>query len=594
MKRYIPKSIVKRWWVQDCTLFLIAPSAVVVTAVLNTMGLFQAMEWSIYDTFFKLRPLEQEDSRIVVVTIDDDDFAAIKRSSISDEILANLLVYLQRDQAAVVGLDLYRDLAVEPGQEKLADVFQSMQNVIGIQKISGSWSIDAPPILQEKNQVATVDVVEDADLKVRRGLVSVKHNSDIHLTLGPRVALEYLEKNGVTPDNGATEHEIMLGKSIFHPLESDSGGYVDADTAGYQILLNYRGQADRFKTVSLNQVLSGNVPEGLFRGRIVFIGVTARSVYDFFSTPYSSRKLREQTRMPGVFVHANLASQIVSGALDGRPFIRTIPETAEWGWALAWAIASIFLSGYVLKHGRFFGVLASYGGLILMVGAMILVVIACSYVAFLSSIWLPIAPAIVSSVFSGLAMIGIYGQRLHQLAYKDGLTRVANRRYFDQILTQRIQFQGYLSIILCDVDHFKLYNDTYGHLAGDACLQKVAAAIKSAVRHSDVVARYGGEEFVVMLPATEPEAALCVAKRIVEKVKSLELPHASSMTAEHVTLSCGVTSALINDVLLQRSEWNAEAIISSADQGLYDAKERGRNRAICQDFKLLPIHTQPS
>ena len=591
MKRYIPKSIVKRWWVKDCALFLIAPSVVGIAAILNAMGLFQSLEWSVYDTFFKLRPLEQPDSRIVVVTIDDDDFVAIQRSSLSDELLAQLLIRLQQEKAAIVGLDIYRDLAVEPGQEQLTAVFESMSNLIGIQKISGSWSISAPAILQEKKQVATVDVVEDADLKVRRGLISVQPESDIHLTLGPRVALEYLASKGLSLESGMREHELKLGKATFQPLTSGVGGYVNADTAGYQILLNYRGQAKDFQTASLRHVLDGSTPEGFFRDRIVLIGITARSVYDFFSTPYSRQESQEKTRMPGVFIHANLASQIVSGALDGRPFIQTLPKTTEWLWALAWSLASVFLSGYILKHGRFFGVLASYGGLMVLVGGMIVIAICCSYVAFLNSLWIPVVPAAASSIFSGLAMIGIYGQRLHQLAYKDGLTRVANRRYFDQILTQRIQFQGYLSIILCDVDHFKLYNDTYGHLAGDACLQKVAGAIRSAVRHSDSVARYGGEEFVVMLPATDPKAALCVAERIVEKVRSLQIPHSSSQTIDHVTLSCGVTSVFVDDVLLQRSEWNAEAIIASADQGLYHAKEKGRNRAVSQNFKLLPSHS---
>ncbi|MEM9213459.1 MAG: CHASE2 domain-containing protein [Cyanobacteria bacterium P01_F01_bin.150] len=586
MKQYIPKLTVKRWWIQDCALFLIAPSVVAIAAALNAMGLFQAFEWSVYDAFFKLRPLEQKDSRIVVVTIDDDDLASVKRASISDELLATLLLRLQQEQATVIGLDMYRDLAVGSGQEKLTEVFQSMSNVIGIRKISGSWVVQAPAILQEKNQVATVDIVEDTDLKVRRGLISVKHDDHIHLTLGPRVALEYLEEKGIFLERGENEHEIRLGKATFSPLNSNDGGYVKADTDGYQILLNYRGQEENFQTVSLRHVLSGEITENFFRDRIVFVGITARSVYDFFSTPYSRTDFFDKTRMPGVFIHANLASQIVSGAVDGRPFLRTIPETQEWLWALGWSLVSVFLSGHLLKHGRFFGVLVSYGGLMLMISVMIVCTVGCSYLAFLNSLWIPVIPTAASTIFSGLAMIGIYGQRLHQLAYRDGLTRVANRRYFDQILTQRIQFQGYLSIILCDVDHFKLYNDTYGHLAGDVCLQKVANAIKSAVRRSDSVARYGGEEFVIMLPATDQKSAFRIAERVVEQVRSLQIPHSSSKTAENVTLSCGVTTVLINEVLLQRSEWNAEAIIANADQGLYEAKEKGRDRAISQNFSL--------
>lgn len=590
MEKYFLTSILKRRWVQDCALFLIAPSVVAISATFNMMGLFQTLEWSVYDTFIRLRPLEQVDSRIVVVTIDDDDLAHYNQASLSDDILATLLIRLQQEGAAVVGLDMYRDLAVGSGQEKLNEVFQSMPNLIGVEKLSGSWTIEAPTVLQEKNQVATVDIVEDADLKVRRGLISVQHGPKIYLTLGPRVALEYLENRGILLESGEKEHEIVLGKTTFQPLETNSGGYVQEDVAGYQILLNYRGQEKDFQTVSLRHVLSGQVEENFFRDRIVFVGITAHSVFDFFSTPYSSNASFKRTRMPGVFVHANLASQMVSGAMDGRSILKTVPESQEWIWALSWACISVFFSGYILKHGRLFGVLASYGGLMIVISLMIFATIGCSYIAFLNSVWLPIVPAAASTILAGLAMIGIYGQRLHQLAYKDGLTRVANRRYFDQILTQRIHFQGYISIILCDVDHFKLYNDAYGHLAGDDCLQKIAKAIKSSVRHSDTVARYGGEEFVVMLPATDHKAALRVAQRVVEQVTKLQIPHCSSKTADHVTLSCGVTTVLVDDKLLQCSAWNAEAIIASADQGLYLAKEKGRNRAISQEFQLSTSH----
>lgn len=591
MKQYLPKVLVKRWWIQDCGLLLIAPGAVAVIAALTSLSFFQSLEWSIYDSFFQLRSEERADDRVVVVTIDDDDFQFTGQAPISDETLASLLMRLQQEGAGIVGLDMYRDLPVQPGQEQLEHVFQNMPNLIGIKKISSSWGINAPKSLQEKDQVAVVDVLEDPDLTVRRGLISIQDNGKIYLTLGARVALDYLRQKGIRLQAGDRPYEHVLGKALFQPFKSHDGGYVAADAAGYQVLLNYRGDRDRFQTISLSQVLDNNIPEGLFQDRIVLIGTTAKSQYDFFSTPYSESGRNDSTRMPGVFIHANLASQMISGALDGRPFIQTLSNSTEWVWALGWSLGSVFVSGHVLKYGRFFGVLTSYLGLSFILGGILLMMMMCSYIAFLMSLWIPIVPAGASVILSGLTMVAIYGHRLHQLAYRDGLTKVYNRRYFDQILTQRIQLPGYLSIILCDVDHFKLYNDTYGHLAGDACLQKVASAIKAAVRRSDSVARYGGEEFVVMLPATPPDTAFKIAEAIVCQIRSMNLPHESSKTAEYVTLSCGVTSVLIDDVLLQRSEWNAEAMIASADQGLYQAKDRGRDRAIVKTFNLLPSHS---
>ena len=140
-------------------------------------------------------------------------------------------------------------------------------------------------------------------------------------------------------------------------------------------------------------------------------------------------------------------------------------------------------------------------------------------------------------------------QELQQLTMLDGLTKVANRRRFDNYLAQewqRLTQEGYpLSLILCDVDYFKSYNDTYGHQAGDDCLQQIAQAIKNAVnRPEDLVARYGGEEFAVILPNTKAEGALHIAETIRLKIQSLQLIHIKSPINKYITLSLGVFSTI--------------------------------------------------
>ncbi|HEY9747162.1 MAG TPA: EAL domain-containing protein [Allocoleopsis sp.] len=167
-------------------------------------------------------------------------------------------------------------------------------------------------------------------------------------------------------------------------------------------------------------------------------------------------------------------------------------------------------------------------------------------------------------------------QELQRLASSDGLTHVANRRCFDEFLTQEWQRlareQAPLSMILCDVDCFKLYNDTYGHLAGDDALRQVAKAIAQAVkRPADLVARYGGEEFAVILPNTDAAGAATVATEILANVKALQIPHASSQVAEFITLSLGVATTV------PRSQFSAATLIVAADQGLYRTKAQGRN-----------------
>lgn len=168
-------------------------------------------------------------------------------------------------------------------------------------------------------------------------------------------------------------------------------------------------------------------------------------------------------------------------------------------------------------------------------------------------------------------------QALQRLAYLDGLTQIANRRRFDEQLMQEWQRmkrdQLPLSLILCDVDYFKQYNDTYGHQAGDDCLRNVAQAIAvSARRPPDLAARYGGEEFVVLLPNTSIAGALDVAKAIQTCIKDLQLPHRRSEASQHVTASFGVAS------LVPNAETTPEQLLAKVDQALYQAKIEGRDR----------------
>ncbi|MFO7568913.1 MAG: diguanylate cyclase [Smithellaceae bacterium] len=183
--------------------------------------------------------------------------------------------------------------------------------------------------------------------------------------------------------------------------------------------------------------------------------------------------------------------------------------------------------------------------------------------------------------------------RLEHLAAIDGLTQVANRRFFDQTLARewnRLQRTGEpLSLILCDVDFFKLYNDTYGHQAGDDCLRMVAGALgDTAKRGGDCVARYGGEEFVAILPATDEKGALHVAEKIRQAVEGLAIEHKSSQVAPCVTLSLGVTTFVPSDTS------TPENLIKCADNALYAAKSSGRNCVNLWQCGVNPVNTNGS
>ncbi|MCX4028877.1 diguanylate cyclase [Endozoicomonas sp. SM1973] len=165
---------------------------------------------------------------------------------------------------------------------------------------------------------------------------------------------------------------------------------------------------------------------------------------------------------------------------------------------------------------------------------------------------------------------------LRRLSLIDPLTELSNRRYFDEVFKQEwkraVRHQQNLAVIMIDIDYFKLYNDHYGHQAGDQCIRLVAKALNVlTVRETDTIARYGGEEFVVILPGTDKTGALKVAEAMREGVENLHIHHEFALTGDRVTISAGIASAL---PLVSMSHVD---LLREADQALYQAKQAGRN-----------------
>ena len=408
-KRNAQKLRLGKGWIAS-----IAGGVASLVILLRLTGLLQGMEWTMLDRFFQARPPADIDPRIAIITIDESDIQQIGQFPLPDRVLVQALQTLKRYKPRAIGLDLYRDLPVEPAHQELVELFKTTPNLMGIEKVVGS-EVAPPPVLAKLNQVGLSDQVLDGDGKVRRALLSVRPSgAKLHLNLGLRLALRYLEAEGITPQSLPNNpHQMQLGKTVIVPFQSNHGGYVRADAGGYQILLNFRGTQEQFQTFSIAELLADQIrPEKVrdafgaaFAGRVVLIGSTAESINDMFQTPYSSRLFGSPKQMPGVMIHANITSQILSAALDGRPMLRVWSEPVEWGWILLWCGVGAALSWQV-KLPRVTVLIVALAG-----GGLIGIV----YLAFLQSWWIPVVPPMIGLVVAAVTLPIVTSKQLEKI-----------------------------------------------------------------------------------------------------------------------------------------------------------------------------------
>ncbi|MBZ0158169.1 MAG: adenylate/guanylate cyclase domain-containing protein [Alphaproteobacteria bacterium] len=364
----------------------------------RSTGVFEFFELAAYDLCLASRahsvPSVSPGSRIVLVTVTEDDIQRLGQWPLSDAVLSSLLQTLEGYRPRVIGLDIYRDIPVPPGTGRLSGIFARPHSIVSIRKMgdSGSASIAPPFMVKGDTRVGFNDVIIDNGGIVRRGLLFADDGKTVSYSFPLLLALFYLEKEGVVPRSDAEgQGYFHLGKTIFPPFEANDGGYVGADARGYQFLLDYRDAGDPFPAYTLTQVMGGGVPADVFRDRIVMIGVTAESLKDFFHTPFSRREDTERKRMSGVELHARSVSQLLRAALEGDEPLRPIREPAEWVWILFWSLAGSLL----ILRGRSFRKLLLLG--VLSLTLLVLV----TYSAFILGWWVPVVPPAVSWALSG-------------------------------------------------------------------------------------------------------------------------------------------------------------------------------------------------
>ncbi len=308
----------KQWTQQERQVLVTAAGVTGAVIALRLIGILQSSEFAALDQLFRLRPPEPVDDRIVIVEINEKDIQEVGQWPIPDQVMADLLVKLNSYQPRAIGLDIYRDLPVEPGHGEFIKACETIPNLIGIEKLQDKTSlgITPPQVLDQRNQVGFNNVISDADTKVRRSLLYWHIEGKRHTSFALKLALAYLKPEGITPKPAAVNSDyLQLGQGVFHSFQANDGGYVQANRNGYQILVNFRRSTD-FRTVSMVDVLAGRINPNLLRSRIILIGSTAPSLQDFVYTPLSSRLIRESKPISRVELHASYVSQILSTALN--------------------------------------------------------------------------------------------------------------------------------------------------------------------------------------------------------------------------------------------------------------------------------------
>ena len=405
----VSKSMLSKYYASK-----IAVAVTLLILILRSTGIFQAEEWNLLDRFFIWRLTDSIEPRIVVVTISEQDLQTVGQIPIPDRILAQAVDRIKAKQPKAIALDIYRDLPVPMSVNSLQKIVNTTPNLYLVEKVVGE-PITPPKIDPER--LGFSDVVIDGDGKVRRALLSIAdRNRQVKFSLGVKTALHYLQDKQLNLEP-LSDYRYRLGEAVFQRLTANSGGYVNADVGGYQILLNYRGTENNFQQYSLTEILNNNIAAENIRDRLVFVGSTAESVRDAFATPYSQGWFRSPHKMPGVFIHANIASQVISSAMGERPLIKTLNEGGELLWILIWGIIAVIIT----RKLRSLVLITVYLCLIPSI------LIGSCYLAFSSGYWLPLVPSLLASLSIAIVTTIVRHKQRENLRFQYTLNSILER-----------------------------------------------------------------------------------------------------------------------------------------------------------------------
>ncbi len=384
---------------------LMAAASVAITGLLmgvRYLGVLQPLELKAFDQIMQLRPTEIPDSRLLVVTVTEEDVRSQQsekpRGSLSDKSLSKLLEKLERYQPAAIGLDIYRDYAVDKDYPELTKRMQNSR-FLAVCKVSnsqGKLGVAPPPEVSPDN-LGFSDILLDRDNIVRRHYLSLTppaaSTCNTPYAFSVQLALRYLQDKGINLEF-PQQNTWQLGELKFKVLEAHTAGYQKIDALGHQILLNYRSssQTSAISQVTLGQVLAGGINPVAFKDKIVIIGTTAESFRDYSLTPYTVQG--KSKNIPGVILQAQMTSQLISAALDGRVLISNWELGGETIWVWGWAVTGSLI-GWCLRKPIYLTI-AMVVGIIILYGSSLILLTS-------QGLWVPLVPAMIA--FGGTTVV---------------------------------------------------------------------------------------------------------------------------------------------------------------------------------------------
>lgn len=386
----------------------------------RALGYFQALEWLAFDSFLRLRPSESIDERVVIVGINEADIRSVGAYPIPDREIASLLRTLQIYKPRAIGLDIVRDLPVEPSHEQLVAAFKASKNLIAIEKVLPE-KIAPPPDLPPE-QIGFSDAIRDADGHLRRNLLGTPTSTGYKFSLSLRLVEAYLATEGITLENGINDQNAMrFGKTEIPRFLPNYGGYVGADAGGVQVLINFRSGQKRFRTLSLNDIKTRNFNSNWLRDRLVLIGITSPGIDMVNSSAISG--VNPGTGLAyGVEIQAHAVSQILNAVKENRPLLKVWSDIWEYLWLFGWSITGIILGRLTQSPLR--------NILSIVIASVGLVGISC--ISLTWGLWLPVVPAIFVLVCNGVILAAFY-QYYQALQSQIKERQVIIERIFDTI-----------------------------------------------------------------------------------------------------------------------------------------------------------------